>query len=173
MPSAGPRGRGWLLAIVATAVIVAIDQAVKALVRAQVPEGSVRRLLPGVDLVHTENTGVSFGALSGLPVWGVALVSTAALLFVITILLRAAPGRAGYLAAVLIAGGAIGNLLDRAARGGVTDFLDLPFLPPCNVADIAITFGAVAMIAALLVAPGEDEAPAEAAADESGEASAR
>lgn len=160
----------WIGALAATALIVAIDQAVKALVRAQVPEGSVRQLVPGVDLVHTENTGVSFGAFSGLPVWGVALISSAALVLVVVILLRAAPGRAGRWAAVLIAGGAIGNLIDRAVRGAVTDFLDLPLLPPCNVADIAITFGAILMIGALLLAPSDEpgEAPSGAADEASG-----
>lgn len=138
---------------------MAIDQVVKVLVRSDVPRGSVRELLPGVDLVHTDNTGVSFGAFNGLPVWAVTAISTAAMVFVVVLLLRAAPGRAGKYAAALIAGGAVGNLIDRVVRGAVTDFLDLPLLPPCNVADVAITFGAIVMFAVLLFAPDSDDPP--------------
>jgi signal peptidase II len=138
-------------AVITAAAVVAIDQFVKALVRSGVPEGSVRELLPGVDLVHTKNTGVSFGLLSSAPAWVVGLVSTVALLLVVSLLVRVAPGRAGRVAAALIVGGAIGNLIDRITIGSVTDFLDLPLLPPCNVADIAITFGAITMAAAILL----------------------
>lgn len=136
--------------IAGTAVVVAVDQAVKVIVRRDVPTGSVRELLPGVDLVHTNNSGVSFGFLGDAPTWVVALVSTLALSLVVTLLLRTVPGRAGTAAAALIVGGAVGNLIDRIAIGSVTDFLDLPLLPPCNIADIAITFGAITMALALL-----------------------
>ena len=144
-------------AIILAAVVIAVDQGVKALVRSGVPEGSVRELLPGVDLVHTKNTGVSFGLLSGAPAWVVGLVSTAALVLVVGLLIRVAPGNAGRVAAALIVGGALGNLIDRVTVGSVTDFLDLPLLPPCNVADIAITFGAITMAAAILLGGQEDE----------------
>jgi signal peptidase II len=138
--------------LIGAAVVIAVDQAAKMLVRSGVPQGSVRPLIPGAELVHTENTGVSFGLLSGAPSWVVGLVSTAALLVVVTLLFRLAPGVPGRIAAALIIGGAVGNLIDRVALGAVTDFLDLPLLPPCNVADIAITFGAVTMAAAILLA---------------------
>ncbi|MFT4035737.1 MAG: signal peptidase II [Patulibacter sp.] len=143
------------------AAVVAVDQAAKIVVRSGVPQGSVRELLPGVDLVYTENTGVSFGILAGAPSWAVGLVSTLALLLVVALLARVAPGRPGRVAATLVIGGALGNLIDRVLVGAVTDFLDLPLLPPCNVADIAITFGAVTMAAAIMLAPaGEVAAPA-------------
>lgn len=138
---------------IGVAAIVALDQAVKAWVRADVPLGSTRELLPGVaELVHTENTGVSFGLLSGMAPWVVALVSTVALALVVVLLARTVPGRLATIAAALIVGGALGNLIDRIAFGAVTDFLDLPLLPPCNVADIAISFGAITMAATLLLA---------------------
>lgn len=149
-------------AILGAAAVVAVDQAVKAAVRSGVPQGSVRQLVPGVDLVHTKNTGVSFGLLSGAPAWVVGLVSTVALVLVVSLLVRVAPGRAGRAAAALIVGGAAGNLIDRIALGSVTDFLDLPLLPPCNVADIAITFGALTMAAAILLAGDEHDEPASA-----------
>ena len=50
-----------------------------------------------------------------------------------------------WLAVGLLAGGAIGNLIDRLARDGVVDFIDFPAWPSFNVADIAITLGAVTL----------------------------
>lgn len=134
------------LAAVGAAVVVAVDQAVKAVVRADVPEGSTRELVPGVDLVHTKNTGVSFGFLNDAPPWVVGLISAAAMVAVVIVLVRLIPGRFGRVAVALIVGGAVGNLIDRIALGSVTDFLDLPLIPPCNVADIAITFGVIAIV---------------------------
>lgn len=132
------------------AAVVAVDQIVKAIVRAEVPVGSAREIIPGVELVHTKNSGVSFGLLSDAPPWVVGVVSCLALALVVVLLVRTLPGRAGTVAAALIIGGAVGNLIDRIFLGSVTDFLDLPALPPCNVADIAITFGAITMAAGLL-----------------------
>ncbi len=147
--------RGAAIAAGAAAV-VAVDQAVKALVREQVPQGSARELVPGVDLVHTENSGVSFGLLSDAPPWVVGLVSAVALCIVVVVVVRMVPGRAGTIAAALIVGGAVGNLIDRIFLGAVTDFLDLPALPPCNIADIAITFGAITMAFGLVLAGAQE-----------------
>lgn len=133
------------------AAVIAVDQLVKVIVRGQVPEGSAREIVPGVDLVHTTNSGVSFGFLSDAPPWVVGLVSAVALSIVAVVVFRTLPGRLGTVAAALIIGGALGNLIDRAVLGAVTDFLDLPALPPCNVADIAITFGAITMVGGLLL----------------------
>lgn len=136
---------------VGAAAVIAVDQLVKVIVRRDVPEGSAREIIPGVDLVHTTNSGVSFGFLSDAPPWVVGLVSSVALLVVVGLLIRTLPGRTGTVAAALIVGGAIGNLIDRVVQGGVTDFLDLPLLPPCNVADVAITFGAITMAVGLVL----------------------
>ncbi|MBO9534498.1 MAG: signal peptidase II [Solirubrobacteraceae bacterium] len=149
--------------VIGVAAVVAVDQAVKALVRADVAQGSVRELLPGIDLVHTKNTGVSFGFLADAPAWVVGLTSTAALVIVVALLARVAPGKPGRVAAALIAGGALGNLIDRIALGSVTDFLDLPLLPPCNIADVAITFGALTMAVAILLTPDDRAHPASGA----------
>lgn len=137
--------------------VLALDQATKGLVRAEVAEGSVRAILPGVDLVHTRNPGVSFGFLSGAPTWVVALVSTLALVIVVTVVSRTVPGTLGTAATALIVAGALGNLIDRVALGHVTDFLDLPLIPPCNIADVGITAGALLLAVGVLRAPAEGE----------------
>ena len=46
----------------------------------------------------------------------------------------------------LLVGGALGNLIDRLAHGAVTDFVKLPLWPAFNVADMAITFGVLALL---------------------------
>ena len=46
----------------------------------------------------------------------------------------------------LLVGGAIGNLIDRVVHGAVTDFIKLPLWPAFNVADMAITFGVLALL---------------------------
>ena len=67
------------------------------------------------------------------------------------------PGRPGlWLAAGLIAGGALGNMIDRVRIGAVTDFLDPPLWPAFNVADVAITAGAAILV---LVTLAPERAP--------------
>lgn len=144
--------------------VLALDQATKSLVRAEVAEGSVRSILPGVDLVHTRNPGVSFGFLSGSPTWVVALVSTLALAIVVAVVARTVPGRLGAAATALIVAGALGNLIDRVALGHVTDFLDLPLIPPCNIADVAITAGALLLAVGVLRMPDAEREPSADAA---------
>jgi signal peptidase II len=46
----------------------------------------------------------------------------------------------------LLVGGALGNLIDRLVHGAVTDFVKLPLWPAFNVADMAITFGVLALL---------------------------
>jgi signal peptidase II len=59
------------------------------------------------------------------------------------------PGRPGlWLAVGLLAGGALGNLADRVRVDAVTDFIDPPLWPAFNVADIAITAGALGLAVA-------------------------
>jgi signal peptidase II len=55
-----------------------------------------------------------------------------------------------WLAAGLVAGGAIGNLIDRIRAGQVTDYIEVGSWPPFNVADVAITVGVVVFAWALL-----------------------
>ncbi len=57
------------------------------------------------------------------------------------------PARPGmWVATGLLAGGAIGNLIDRIRAGAVTDFIELGAWPPFNLADVAITAGVVLLV---------------------------
>ena len=75
-------GRSAARAAVVTVVVVAADQATKALVRANVELGDRDGVLPGIDLVHVRNRGVAFGLFAdgGLALVAIGLVSVIALL---------------------------------------------------------------------------------------------
>jgi signal peptidase II len=149
-------------AAVAVAVIV-LDQAAKALVRAEISRVEQIELILGIELVHTRNTGVAFSMLSGGGplVVVLALVAVGALLaFFATHLER----RLIWLPTGLLLGGAAGNLIDRIRLGAVTDFIKFPHFPAFNVADMAVTFGVIALIYVLERKEAErKQAPAEPA----------
>jgi signal peptidase II len=91
------------------------------------------------------NTGVAFSLFSGGG--AVVLVFTFAALAVLVSFLALRPERAGlWIPTGLLIGGAVGNLIDRLSSGAVTDFIKLPLWPAFNVADMAITFGVLALL---------------------------
>ncbi len=135
-------------------VIFVVDQAtkwaaVKYLARhAEVP------LVPFVNLTLVFNTGAAFGFLSSASGWqnllfiGVAIAACAVILWM---LYRYGAEDALFATAlVLILGGALGNLCDRFLYGHVIDFVDVYYgswhWPAFNVADSAITIGAMLLI---------------------------
>lgn len=147
------RSEGWRrLALVVAAVLVA-DQVVKALIVASIEPGERVEVLPFLDLVHVMNEGVAFGFLGDGSREMVLLVTGAALVFVFVWFLRDPTRPWSWLAIGLLAGGAIGNLIDRVFRDAVVDYIDLPAWPSFNVADIAITLGAVILVLAAFAEP--------------------
>jgi signal peptidase II len=162
-------GRTTLAAGAVAGVVVGLDQITKALVRGGLDYGERRDLVPGVlDLVHVRNSGIAFGFLSD----GGALlvVGTAIALLALVAFFATHTGRPLVWAPTgLLLGGAIGNLIDRAHAGSVTDFVKFPHFPAFNVADMAITFGVLALIYVLEGPPRRREeaaaAPTEPAPD--------
>jgi signal peptidase II len=138
-------GRTALTAAGVAAVVVALDQVVKELVRAGIDPGERRDLFAGIDLVNVRNSGIAFGLLAdggALLVVGTAVALLALVFFFVTHTGRPLV----WLPTGLLLGGAIGNLIDRALEGSVTDFVKFPHFPAFNVADVAITFGVLALI---------------------------
>ncbi|MFA0751825.1 MAG: hypothetical protein SLRJCFUN_002228 [Candidatus Fervidibacter sp.] len=138
------RHRRWFLAVAVLTFIA--DQVSKEWVRIALPKGSSVPLVPGVIfLTHTENVGAAFG-----------LLPNATSLLIFTALIACAlflwMGRQGFhrrlfaIACGMMLGGAAGNLLDRLRFGAVTDFLDLRFWPVFNLADAALTCGALLLL---------------------------
>ncbi len=152
MSAAGRRAVGRAAGVFGA--VLALDQLTKALVRSGVELGSRDPIFPGVDLVHTRNTGVAFSLFQGGGT--LLIVFTAVAIAAVLAWFARNPGRRGAWVPVgLLVGGAVGNLVDRIGRGAVTDFIDLPLWPAFNVADIAITFGVAVL---LYVLEGRDEA---------------
>jgi len=135
----------WSRAGLVLAAVLVVDQVTKALVRADVELGSADPVLPLVTLVHSRNRGVAFGVFEdqiAVVVIAIALAIGALVAYFATHGDRPLV----WLPTGLLAGGAIGNVVDRVREGFVTDFIKLPSWPAFNVADMAITFGVATLL---------------------------
>ena len=131
--------------------MIALDQITKALIRSSIALRATRHLLLGVTLDHTTNSGVAFSLLSGSAVT-VTVLALIVLVVLIYYFARHSSQTLLWLPTGMIAGGALGNLIDRLRIGAVTDFIKFPDWPAFNVADSAITLGVVALV--LLIGRG-------------------
>jgi signal peptidase II len=140
-----PAVRAWALAGAVCALVLAADQAAKAAVEAHIVVGEYVEVLGPLELTLSHNSGVAFGLAGGA---GVKLVLVTALaLGVIGYLFARNPLRPGmWLAVGLLAGGALGNLLDRLRHDAVTDFIAVGSWPPFNLADVSITLGVLLLV---------------------------
>ena len=137
----------WLIAFVLG--IVGLDQLTKILVIRSIPYGAQIPVWPGVvHLTYVRNAGAAFSMLSGARWLFLVLV---AVFFVVLVLLikkgiLSRPAELWCMAA--IAGGALGNAIDRAISGTVVDMIEVEFVrfAVFNVADSFITCGAIAFI---------------------------
>jgi signal peptidase II len=135
----------WLRAAAVTAVVIALDQATKAIVRSSVALGERDGVLPGVEIVHVRNEGVAFNQLGGGGTI-VAVVVGAALLALLAYFATHLEKPLAWLPTGMLLGGALGNIVDRIRDGAVTDFIKLPAWPAFNVADTSITFGVLVLL---------------------------
>jgi signal peptidase II len=136
-----PASRAALVA----AGTLAADQATKALVRSTIDRGETVDLVLGIDLVNVRNRGIAFGLFAD----GGALLAVFAVLALAALLIFFARHRDQplvWLPTGLLIGGAAGNLIDRVRDGAVTDFIDLPWWPAFNLADVAITSGVLTLL---------------------------
>lgn len=137
--------RGRALAFAATVfIVVVIDQVTKAVVRASLTLNDSIPVIDGVFwLTRVRNTGAAFGMFRGQQ-WLLIGVAFVVLGVIAWTLVRVRPEswlvRTGL---ALVTGGTIGNLIDRVALGGVTDFFDLGWWPVFNAADVALDVGVV------------------------------
>jgi len=151
-----------------------LDQAIKSVVRTQMIEGASIPVLADVfHFTYVRNMGAAFGLFPGRqPVF---VMTTAVVLLVIAAYWRRSRPHAWpiVVALGLIAGGSIGNAIDRLVLGSVTDFLDFTLVdfPVFNVADSAIFIGVAILIGWLLLVPdpSQDERESEQHDAESGE----
>jgi signal peptidase II len=146
------------LGLLAALVVLVADQASKwwVLNGLNLPELRQVVVLPVLNLTMVWNRGVTFGLLNGLGSWGHVLLAVIALAVVVALgfWLRRAESKVVAVAIGAIAGGAIGNVIDRVRYGAVVDFIHAHVDTPWgdyswyvfNVADAAIVCGVAALI---------------------------
>lgn len=159
---ARPRGAGpGLLAWLGlAAVVVLLDQLTKTLILGWFDLGDVRPVTDFFNLVRVHNTGAAFSFLAGASGWqrwffvGLGIVASG---FIVWMLRSHGTQKLFGLSLAMILGGAVGNVVDRLLHGYVVDFLQFRFallepvfaggyFPSFNVADAAITAGAIGLI---------------------------
>lgn len=145
-------GRAWRLAGALAGLVVVLDQAAKALIEANLVPGEDVGVIGPIGLTLSHNSGVAFGLAAG---GGTRLVLITALaLGVIGYLFARDPTRPGmWMAAGLLAGGALGNLADRIRADAVTDYIVIGSWPAFNLADVAVTIGVILLAFAYLREP--------------------
>jgi len=136
---------GWRRALIVAGSVVLLDQITKALIVAHRMLGESESVFIGIDLNYVRNSGVAFGAFSegGALVW---VLTGLAIIGLVAYFTLRADRRWLWLPVGLIAGGALGNLADRARDGSVVDFIDPVAWPAFNIADVAITAGVISLL---------------------------
>lgn len=152
------RKKRCVLFFAMAAAAIILDQLTKAWARAALPKaGDTAPFIPGVlRFLHVENTGAAFSMGEGK---GFFFVAIAAAIFAIALaaVIKEEMSVPFALALGAVAGGGIGNMIDRLAQGSVTDFFATQFMdfPVFNVADIIVTLGVIAVLVCLLREGGE------------------
>ncbi len=159
MSNDSPRGAG--IAVALAALVLALDQATKAIVQRGLGPGSDRSVVPIVGdwilLEYAQNRGVAFGVLGAWPNIAPVLAPLILLGVVVYALRRGLRGSWLVTGAGLVVGGAVGNLLDRARFGYVIDFIAVGPWPNFNVADSAISVGVACLVIDALLRPESQE----------------
>jgi signal peptidase II len=143
-----------------TLAVVLLDRATKAWFESQTSEGWRHELIHNfIYLVHSRNPGLAFGILSDSASAGTRIVlilgSIAVIAVLAWLLVTSQSGNAMAVAGLaLLLGGATGNVTDRLIYGAVTDFFEVWLgtyrYPAFNVADSAITIGAILILLEVL-----------------------
>jgi signal peptidase II len=140
--------------LIAAALVLAADQASKWAILSvlDLPHIGQIVLAPVLNLTMVWNHGVTFGLLTGVGIWAHWLLAVVALAVVagLCLWLRRAESRVVAIALGGIAGGAVGNVIDRVRFGAVVDFIDAHLggwhWYVFNVADAAIVCGVAALL---------------------------
>ena len=153
---AAPRMAWWLgLAV----IVILLDQITKTLIMGTFALGDVQPVTGFFNLVRVHNTGAAFSFLAqagGWQRWFFVGLGAAASVFIVWMLKSHPTQKLFCFAVSMILGGALGNVIDRLLHGHVVDFLQFRFgfleplfpggyFPSFNVADSAITLGAICL----------------------------
>ena len=134
-------------------ILLMADQFTKVLILGYYQLGDATYVTSFFNVVRVHNTGAAFSFLaneSGWQRWFFTVIGVTAAVFIIWMLKSHAGQKLFSFAMACILGGAIGNVVDRTLYGYVVDFLDFHYgnwhFPAFNIADSAITIGAVCLI---------------------------
>lgn len=146
--------RSRLLWLVAIGVVIGLDQLSKYLADSLLSYGRPVEILPVLNMTLHYNTGAAFSMLSdagGWQRWFFTAIAVGVSVYLLVWLMRLR--REQWLLSMslaMIVGGALGNLIDRLHLGHVVDFISVhwgtSYFPTFNVADAAISVGAVLLV---------------------------
>lgn len=167
-----PRARIITFAVMAAVVLA--DQLTKlAAVKALVRVGASKTVIPGfLDFTYVQNSGATAGILANHR-WIFMVVSTIVIIAIGAYIALGKPrGALMSCALAMVAGGGVGNMIDRVARGTVVDFIDVtavdffPFNTVFNVADTFVCAGCALLVLSVIIneikenrGAKEDDAP--------------
>lgn len=149
-----------MLYAVLVVALVGLDQLVKFLVRAYIPLGGAVPFLPHIlQLTYVQNTGAAF-SLFARHTWLLTLISlVVSILLAVLLVKKVFPRPFAMLSLSLVLAGAVGNLIDRALMGYVTDMFQTLFMnfAVFNVADICVVVGGIAFCAYYLFSHDKED----------------
>lgn len=152
--STAPMSTGLLPWLALALILVIADQFTKVLILGYYKLGDSTYVTSFFNVVRAHNTGAAFSFLAGASGWQRWLftgIAVAAVGFILWLLRSHAGQRLFCFSLACILGGAVGNLVDRLMHGYVVDFLQFHwrnawYFPAFNVADAAITVGAIGLV---------------------------
>lgn len=133
------------------------DQLLKKLFSGTMQLGESIPVLPGVfHLTYIQNPGAAFGLFENQTLFFIVIAAFLLAFLAFAYKELAAQGIWVRFGMSLLAGGAVGNLLDRVRFGAVIDYLDFRIWPIFNLADIGICLGAALIVWGLLREEGRE-----------------
>ncbi|MBK7059045.1 MAG: lipoprotein signal peptidase [Rubrivivax sp.] len=159
-PARGGNAPSLALWLALAAIVILADQVTKTLILGAFQYGDTQPVTSFFNIVRAHNSGAAFSFLAGASGWqrwffaGLGLVAS---IFIVWMMRSHPTQRLFCFAVSMIMGGALGNVIDRLLHGYVVDFLQFRFgflsplfqggyFPAFNLADSAITLGAICLI---------------------------
>lgn len=143
-----PRVLVDMIYLIIMAAVIAADQIVKSIVRANmVPGDSISVIGDFFKIEYVRNAGAAFGILSNKREVLIVVPLVVMIVALIVILRSNFTNKVVKYALVLVISGGLSNLYDRISMGSVTDMLSFSIFPPVfNIADIAVTCGCALLV---------------------------
>ena len=140
--------------VIIMALVILLDQALKAYIRMILPEGGSKDLIGSIfSFTHVENTGAAFSLFAGNATYLLIITGICVVVGLVYLIMHKDSHWTVHLAVSLILSGGVSNMIDRAMKASVTDMFDFHFWPVFNIADIAVCVGCGLLIIYVLLIP--------------------